>query len=357
MLKEDYERLIGDIKAHGFDDTQPIITYKGEILDGWNRQKACDELNVKPVYKMFTGSDSEAFEYVMRTNKRRNLTAVQWACIANDAEELITQIRKETEREFLEKQKRAKQPENDTASKKLADDHSTRTDQKVAELFNTNREYIRQTAKIKREEPEAFEKIMSGESTLQEWKKQKKIEEYKNFTPKKLPNDKYQVIYIDPPWQYDKDEERLGQSVEKHYPTMTYEELMALDVKKYAYKNCVIYMWTTAPKLNVAIDLLRDWGFNYKTCLIWDKIKHNMGHYASIRHEILLIGGIGKSAPEDKSFANQIDSVYVEERTVHSKKPEYYYGMIEGAHPQKNKRIELFARQKKDGWESWGNEN
>lgn len=171
-----------------------------------------------------------------------------------------------------------------------------------------------------------------------------------------IPDGKFEIIYIDPPWKYEKDQEFFGQNVERHYPTMDYDELLAMDLKQYAASNCVLYLWATSPKLDIAVDLLRAWGFGYKTSMIWDKVKHNMGFYASIRHEILLIGGIGQTAPTDKSYANQTDSVHVEDRTEHSKKPKYFYEMIEKMHPQKKKRIEFFARSKRSGWTSWGNE-
>ena len=167
---------------------------------------------------------------------------------------------------------------------------------------------------------------------------------------------KYQIIYIDPPWKYPSDKAYYGQDVEKHYPTMTMEELQDMDIKQYAEPDCVLYLWATSPLLDVAIDLLKYWGFDYKTCLVWDKVSHNMGFYASIRHEILLIGGIGQSAPTDKSYANQTDSVYSEKKTEHSKKPDFYYEMIEKMHPTKVKRLEMFARKKVEGWTSWGNE-
>ncbi len=62
---EDYERLKQDIEANGYDSSQPIILYQGDILDGWNRQKACNELKAKPTYETFQGTDEEAIRYMM----------------------------------------------------------------------------------------------------------------------------------------------------------------------------------------------------------------------------------------------------------------------------------------------------
>jgi N6-adenosine-specific RNA methylase IME4 len=178
----------------------------------------------------------------------------------------------------------------------------------------------------------------------------------KEFKQPDLPHGKYNIIYADPPWFYPADKAFYGQDVKTHYNVMTNDELINLNLKRYAFDDCVLYLWATAPLLDVAIDIMKKWGFDYKSCLVWDKVKHNMGFYSSVRHEILLIGGIGRSAPTDKSYANQTDSVYSEEKTEHSKKPEYYYEMIEKMHPTKTKRIEFFARLKREGWDSWGDE-
>lgn len=191
--------------------------------------------------------------------------------------------------------------------------------------------------------------------TREEVKKIKREDERRIERP--IPKEKkYQIIYADPPWRYEHDQEYFGQDVERHYPTMTIEELCELPIREMRDDNCVLYMWTTAPKLEKAFAVLRAWGFEYKTCLVWDKVKHNMGFYASIRHEILLIGGSGSAKPDDASAANLTDSVYSEERTEHSKKPEYFYSMIERLHNQKENRIELFSRNSRDGWDVWGNE-
>lgn len=232
------------------------------------------------------------------------------------------------------------------------------TDQKLADLHGTNRTYIQQATQIKEDAPDVFADILNGNMSITAAKKEVRTREIvqRQKDAPDLPNKKYQIIYADPPWKYPAPKEYYGQDVEKHYPTLTPEELTAIDVKSLADTDCVLYLWATAPLLDTAIDILKAWGFDYKSCVVWDKVKHNMGFYSSVRHEILLIGGRGSSAPTDKKYANQTDSVYVEEKTEHSKKPEYYYEMIEKMHPLKTKRLELFARASRKGWESWGNE-
>lgn len=170
-------------------------------------------------------------------------------------------------------------------------------------------------------------------------------------------NKKYRVIYADPPWQYDGNQ--YGKSgvrytqIDSHYPTLSLEELSSLPVGEITAKNAVLFMWTTSAFLESALGLARSWGFTYRSNMIWDKVKHTIGYYVSMRHELLLICGQGASTPDVKKL---YDSVYVEERTTHSKKPEYFRHLIDELYPHGN-RIELFARgELPKGWDAYGNE-
>lgn len=173
---EDYNRLLEDIKSNGYDKNQPITIYEGEIIDGWNRQRACDAIGVKPEYATFTGTDSEAIALVMRTNKRRNLNSGQWACIAAEADDLLAVIR-----DRAEEDRRAKISEArtiDYATKSIADQTAQKiapsqksereTATKAAELFNTNRTYVNQAVKMKTAAPEVFERVKAGQMTMQD---------------------------------------------------------------------------------------------------------------------------------------------------------------------------------------------
>lgn len=170
---EDYNRLLDDIKQSGFDQRQPITLYQGDILDGWNRQRACDELGVKPAYTTFNGTDGEAIAFMMRTNKRRNLNSGQWACIAAEADDLLALIREQVEKERIEKQKaNAANQHQEPCNKKLLqpsrDPNKEAAATKAAELFNTNRTYVNQAVKMKEKAPEVFEKVKSGKMTMQD---------------------------------------------------------------------------------------------------------------------------------------------------------------------------------------------
>lgn len=175
---EDYSRLRDDISANGYDAKQPVTLYQGEVLDGWNRTRACVEIGIEPPTVNFHGTDAEAIALVMRTNKRRNLNSGQWACIAAEADDLLAVIREGVEKERREKQAEAQAVKHemlsntpkasDLSDKKLSDSHANTTPTKAAELFNTNRTYVNQAVKMKTAAPEVFEKVKAGQMTMQD---------------------------------------------------------------------------------------------------------------------------------------------------------------------------------------------
>jgi len=167
---------------------------------------------------------------------------------------------------------------------------------------------------------------------------------------KPFPDKKYQIIYADPPWRYNFSSTK-NRKIENHYQTMTLEGIKKLQVP--ADENCILYLWSTSPKLLDALEVMKSWGFTYKSQAVWDKEIIGMGYWWRGQHETLLIGTKGKISPPEQS--HRISSVYRERRGKHSKKPSFYKEFISKAFPNYSK-IELFARQKTNGWDVWGNE-
>lgn len=166
------------------------------------------------------------------------------------------------------------------------------------------------------------------------------------------PEGKYAVIYADPPWQYDYTPTE-GRAIENLYPTMTLEELGKLPVQDLATDDAIIFLWATPPKLEDSMQLLKAWGFTHKTNAAWDKEIIGMGYHFRQQHELLLVGTRG--SPGTPPTETRVPSVYRERRGKHSAKPEYFAKLIERMYP-KEPKIELFARTKRSGWDSWGNE-
>lgn len=168
-----------------------------------------------------------------------------------------------------------------------------------------------------------------------------------------LPKDKYRVIYADPPWKYaDELIEGYG-AAEHHYPTMTIAELAALPIKDLALPDAVLFMWVTSPLLEECFEVIKGWGFQYKSMFVWDKVKHNFGHYNSVRHELLLICTRGSCTPDSGELHDSV--VSVERNDTHSSKPEEFRRLIDSLYTD-GQRIELFSRTKAKGWHVWGNE-
>ena len=189
--------------------------------------------------------------------------------------------------------------------------------------------------------------------TVRELREEVKKEKFKDKKVIPLPDNKYQVIYADPPWAYnDKQDTSILGGAEKHYSTMSIDELCALDIKELCLDDCILFLWVTSPLLEESFEIINAWGFKYKTSFIWDKINHNMGHYNSVRHELLLVCTKGSCTPDNIKLFDSVQSI--EKTKKHSEKPEEFRNIIDTLY--KGKKIELFARKKVDGWDSWGNE-
>ena len=173
-----------------------------------------------------------------------------------------------------------------------------------------------------------------------------------------MPAGKYRVIYADPPWAYGNEQPNYHATQENHYALMSLDDIChcPLDgqpIDSILEDNAVLFLWTTSPMLAESFDVVRAWGFEYKSSFVWDKVKHNMGHYNSVRHEILLICTRGACTPD---IPRLFDSVVTEERTEHSRKPETFYEIIDTIYPH-GARIELWARSGRDGWSSYGDQS
>ena len=183
-----------------------------------------------------------------------------------------------------------------------------------------------------------------------------------------LPNDKYQVIYADPPWdyggkmQYDKTvikDENEGferkiflSSATFKYPTLKLKQLKELDVQSIAADDCLLFMWTTGPQMANSIELGEAWGFEYKTvAFVWDKQVHNPGRYTLSQTEFVLAFKRGKF-PQPRGARNVRQMIAVH-RGEHSVKPAEVIDGITKMFPQQ-KKIELFARNNYVGWDNWG---
>jgi hypothetical protein len=176
-----------------------------------------------------------------------------------------------------------------------------------------------------------------------------------------FPNKKYDIIYADPPWRYS--DKGCSGSAEKHYPTMTVEEICKLPVNVagggIASDNCILFMWATYPMMKEALKVIEAWGFTYKSIAFqWVKQNRNgngyffgLGRWTRGNTEPCLLAVKGKP----KRISASVGQLIFSPITRHSEKPDAVRDRIVelmGDLP----RIELFARNRADGWDAWGNE-
>jgi N6-adenosine-specific RNA methylase IME4 len=337
----EFDELVADIKANGL--IEPIWIHQGWIIDGRNRYRACEKLGIKPEYRIWEGEDLISFVVSMNVH-RRHMTPSQCAAVAVEIKELLSKD--------IPKGRPKKESSPNLGN--LPRD----AEKEAAKIMNVSHGSVHSAEQIKAQSPELFAKVRAGEITIHKADSQLRREKA-IATTKTVPKleGKYRVIYADPPWKYNIGDECgkggiPSSAAEWHYPAMTIDELCALPVMSLLMDDAVLFMWVTSPNLEQGFWLVNGWGFTYKACFVWDKIKHNVGHYNSVRHEFLFIATRGSCLPDDRRL---IDSVQSIERTEHSVKPERFREIIDQMYPH-GPRVELFARRKTPGWDVWGNQ-
>lgn len=198
-------------------------------------------------------------------------------------------------------------------------------------------------------------------------KSKTKINTLEQFYPP-LPNKKFSILYADPPWhyngkmQYDKTatiaknkgwkKDVFVSAASFKYPTVKTSELKNLNVELIAEDDSLLFLWTTNPHLQQAVELGTAWGFEYKTvAFVWNKMVHNPGQYTLSYCELCLLFKRGR-IPHPRGARN-IKQLINCPRKQHSEKPNEVAKNIEKMFPEQTK-IELFARTRKEGWYSWG---
>jgi len=171
----------------------------------------------------------------------------------------------------------------------------------------------------------------------------------------------YQIILCDPPWDYKGQKQHAGKGkpdtggAEAHYPTLTLAELKGLKVGEIAdNESCLLFLWTTNPHLDQAIELMKAWGFKWATVgFVWDKMRVNPGFYTMSQCELCLVGKMGR-IPSPRGARN-VRQLVQSKRRGHSQKPEEVRRRIEDMFPAQRK-VELFARERRPGWGAWGDQ-
>jgi len=171
-----------------------------------------------------------------------------------------------------------------------------------------------------------------------------------DFDPIPLPDGVYNIIYADPPWEYHFSETE-SRAIETHYANMSLDEICLLEVP--SSDDAVLFLWATNPKLEEAMRVIKAWGFEYKTNMVWVKDKIGMGYWFRGQHELLLLAT--KGTPPTPLENKRVSGVLEAPRTEHSVKPQEIYEIIETYFPN-GTYLELFSRNKRENWTMWGND-
>lgn len=369
LSDDEFKQLEENILSEGIREN--IIVWNDVIIDGHNRYEIATKHNMDygVSEKFFDNRDSVLLWIIDNQSGRRNLSDYSKYELSKIKAEIIRKRAKQnlktptgghnkTTLSNVDKvDTRAEIAENlnwSTGKVAMADIVDKKATEEIKEKLRTNEISINQVYQdIKKEEKkeilqnkkeEYIDKLETAKTNNTEFK----IDIYNT-------ENKFRVFYVDPPWNYgDKQNTPNLGGAEKHYSSMTIKELCEMPISKISEKDSVLFLWVTSPLLEECFEIINSWGFKYKTSFVWDKIKHNMGHYNSVRHEFLLIATKGSCTPDNKTLYDSVQAV--ERNDNHSEKPIEFLNIIDDIY-EHGDRIELFCRQpKKENWFYWGNE-
>lgn len=361
MQEYEWENFIDDIRVNGLKI--PLdITSDNIVLDGKNRLRASKELNLKRVpVRIFDVpiDEDEALIHIWRTAVlRRHLTQGQMTAIAIELNSLLKE-NKLTHDEMAQRFKvsnrnlcrasivRKKEPEllNDVRDGKLSlGDAEILAKTEEPEVRARAIKHIKKDPKLK-----AFRAVLQAKQEINKTKT-------KHIQVPLLPE--YKTILADPPWDYEEITNSSYKSsssfrCDSDYTRMTLEQIADLTIdgkhiSEYATEKAHLYLWTTNTMLEASFDILRAWGFEYKTMLTWGKPYIGLGHYFRTNTEHILFATRGNL----ETLTDNTPTWFQADKSKHSSKPEHIYNLIENN--SYAPYLELFARKNRKGWTSWG---
>jgi len=353
----DFDRLVEDIRANGLLESLWLHPDDGSIIDGRNRYRACVKAGITPTTRVWNGEGS-LVEFVLSLNlHRRQLTASQRACVAADALPYF-----EKEAKLRQREHGGTAPGRGTTLTQKPGEvtrkrHARESAAEAAKFVETNRQYVSDAMKLKEEQPDLYAEVRAGKKTITKAKaavklaKKAAVVEQIAKEPAPLPIGPFRAIVIDPPWKYQSRADDITHRARNPYPDMELAAIKALPVSALAHEDCVLWLWTTNAFLREAFECLDAWGFKNKTVLTWVKDRMGLGNWLRGQTEHCLVAVKGKPIV---TLTNQTTALSAPMRE-HSRKPDEFYALVESLCP--GNRLEMFARQSRDGWQSCGAEH
>jgi len=378
LQSNELELLEKSILEDGIRDPLVVWPYndKDILLDGHHRFRLAQKygLSFKTVEKHFKSLD-EAKQWVLQNQLgRRNLTDEQRAYIQGKLYEMMKKAPKGFEDRDLSRAHFEHGDKSAATAKKIgslfgSSQATVRRNYEFAKAVDRVREVKPEVAEkifrgevkdaltalpqvIKKEDPEvvreALERVARGESkkikkAVMEVKIQKLKKKAENL---KLPDGKYDVIVIDPPWPYGTSYDPETRRCASPYPEMSIEELKKLKIP--AADDCILWLWTTNAFMHEAFHLLEAWGFEPKTILTWVKNRIGLGNWlrGQTEHCILAVKGRPRV-----NLTNQSTVLFAKVRE-HSRKPEEFYQLVDSL--CYGRKLDYFGRGKREGWDVYG---
>lgn len=365
-----FAELVEDIRIHG--QIEAITVHNGLIIDGRNRYKACQELGIKPITKDYVGNP---WDYVWSLNgQRRDLSAEQryliWHhCNANSASHQadLQRIQDEANRKRSEAAIKQHEVSKPYAGEEMVRGQSVPTPsnaprpgkQAKAAAAKVNLGAVARGDKLINTRPDLAEKVRLGKITpakAHNIVRQAEIQQLRKSIDNGelvLPAGKYEVVVIDPPWQY---ADKGAAGIEAYnpdsvrgvtpYPTMSLDDI--INIKLPITDDAVVFLWTTHAFLRDAFAVLDTWGLDYKAVIVWDKQKMGLGRNIRMQCEFCLLATRGKPVLTGSSVRDIIHAP----RREHSRKPDEFYELVDRL--TVGRKLDYFAREKRKGWEVCG---
>lgn len=365
LSAEEFSLLEQSIIAEGCRDPLIIWVHGNEniLVDGHNRYEICKNHGIEFKTSGLVFDNQDAVEDWMDANQlgRRNLSPDAFKLLLGRRYNRVKKqgIRNDlTSTQIDEKSKITTVNQNDerlTTAEKLAKEHS---------VSKATVERAGKFAKEVESTPELKEAIKTGRPVLQVKRelKEKAREERRQENRAKIESVKepcaivdnqikFSTIVIDPPWDWgdEGDVDQMGRS-KPDYSTMSYQDLLGLDVGKNADIDCHIYLWITNRSLPKGFSLLEKWGFRYITALTWVKPSFGMGNYFRGQTEHVLFGVKGSQPLKRKDIGTVFNAP--RGKGGHSSKPIEFYDLVESC--SHGPYLEMFSRSERDGWVMWG---
>lgn len=341
------------------------------VLDGRNRLRACLQLKKKPVFEDYEGDDPVG--YVISLNlARRHLSESQRALVAAKLATLAVGT-------------------NQHESGKEGASNEAPSQSAAAERLNVSRSSVQRAKKVlEHGAPELVKAVESGDLDVgfasqlvgkpreEQRELVARVKAEKKRTgkspnarqvlravsresaaavieqePSPLPSGPFRVITADPPWAYDTRNDDGTRRGTTSYPTMSVQEIAALPVRERAHDDCILWLWITNAHLieGAHVPILEAWGFTGKTILTWVKDRPGLGNYLRGITEHVIVATRGKPTLQ---LIHQTTVLYGQRRE-HSRKPVGFYELVEKLCP--GSKLELFAREPRPGWQTWGAES